>query len=223
MDGLAAASDGTVYLGLRAGREVWLAVSQDDARTFAPPFMAFEIGETIPADFPNAGFRAFTTVELAVDTSGGPHDGRLYAVWSDYGAQHADVLTRWSDDAGRTWSEPVRINADRTAADQWMARVVVAPDGLVHVVYFDRARDPDNRLIDAVHAVSRDAGGTWRTMRLTQHQFDGDLGIHQNGVPFIGDYLGIGASHDAVWVGFPTTVTGVAEVAVAKVVRAQTR
>jgi hypothetical protein len=88
----------------------------------------------------------------------------------------------------------------------------------MHVVYFTRAYDANATLVDAEWAYSLDGGQTWTTQRLTETSFNGDLGIHQDGFPFIGDYIGISTSGGDVYMGFPSTVTGRAEIAVAHVV-----
>jgi hypothetical protein len=51
--------------------------------------------------------------------------------------------------------------------------------------------------------------------RLTAVHSDGDLGVHQDGFPFYGDYIGISSVGDHTYMGFPVTVTGRAEIAVA--------
>lgn len=221
--GLAAASDGTVHLlamgGVPTGNDVFLATSTDDARTFSVPAKAFTVQPV--ASIPNAQYRVGTFVELAVDASGGERDGCLYAVWADGGVGDgdADVLSRASCDAGATWSDEVRVNRDPTASDQFMPRVVVDAHGVVHVAYLTRAYDPENRLVDAEHAYSLDGGATWTTKRLTAVSSDGDLGVHQDGFPFYGDYIGIASAGGRTYAAFPETSTGVAEIAVAALER----
>ena len=214
--GIVAAPDGAVYLllgGPNSGNGVWLATSTDDARTFSTPVKVFTVAP-IPGKLANSKFRAGTQVELAMDAN-----GTLYAAWADYASQDADVLVSSSADKGRTWSAPVPVHAP-SKADQWMPRVTVTSDGVVHVAYMTRAYDPANRLMDAEHAYSTDGGATWNATRLTRQSFDGDLGIHQDGFPFIGDYIGISSAGTVVYAGFPDCATGVCEIGVAKLSRA---
>jgi hypothetical protein len=72
-------------------------------------------------------------------------------------------------------------------------------------------------LYDATLATSRDGGASWVQQRLTSKGSDGDLGIHQDGFPFIGDYVGLGVVGSHVYAGFPETVEGRATLAVAHV------
>jgi hypothetical protein len=152
-------------------------------------------------------FRMATYPVLAVDNSGGAHDGRRYVVWADQpGSIDTDiqVLLRWSDD-GRNWSDPVTVNDD-PAGDQFMPWIAVDPKGGVHVAWMDRRNDPTNRLLDVYYAYSDDGGLDFHpNVRLTEGSFDGDLGFHQTGAPFIGDYMGITATRDAAYVVWPDT------------------
>jgi hypothetical protein len=141
-------------------------------------------------------------------------------VWADGRNGDADIYAAWTDDGGQAWSAPVRVNQDSTPNAQFMSRVEVAPDGTVHVLFMDRAYDPQDRLYDATWAWSTDGGLTWASQRITTIGSDGDLGVHQNDFPFIGDYAGVDSAGDHVWMGFPHTATGVAEIAMAHAVRA---
>ncbi|HVL87901.1 MAG TPA: sialidase family protein [Candidatus Thermoplasmatota archaeon] len=225
--GLAADAEGRVYVTVvksplnedqrPAVEDVFLYESVDDGRSFQEVGRVFSYARGTQGDGParNAAWRAPVHAELAADLA----TGRLYAAYTDEAQGHRDVHVRWSDDRGRTWSEPARANLDETANDQFFPRIVVARDGAVHVLYYDRAFDPADKLLDASLATSVDGGATWTNLRLTASPFDGDLGKHQTTLgPFIGDYNGIGVASDGtVWTGWGDTRTGVAEVAVAKV------
>lgn len=222
--GYAAAGDGTVYMTVDVydptaflpigGGPVqhMLAVSTDDSETFTT-FYPLPAIDSISCPLPGTQTRCGTSLELAVDNSGGEHDGRIYLVWDDAAEDGGDIKVAWSDDGGATWAESV--TAAGMAAEQFMPRPVVDARGHLHILHFDRQYDPEHTWFDATWTWSDDGGGTWHHQRLTAHSFDPDLGIHQEGFPFIGDYNGIGASGDDVYFGFPTTHTGRAEIAVA--------
>ena len=78
---------------------------------------------------------------LAVDNSGGPHDGRLYITFetTPFADIPPEVYVKHSDDHGATWSPTVRVD-DGTYETQWNPRnrPVVGADGALYVVY-DRA------------------------------------------------------------------------------------
>ena len=75
---------------------------------------------------------------LAVDNSGGPHDGRLYTTveTTPFVDIPPQVWLRYSDDHGATWSPTVRVD-NGTYETQWnpRARPVVGAGGVVYVVY----------------------------------------------------------------------------------------
>ncbi|HEX9765207.1 MAG TPA: hypothetical protein VGA36_00485, partial [Nitriliruptorales bacterium] len=156
------------------------------------PVQSLKSGEGRDGTGPST-FRLSTYPVLAVDVSTGPCDGRRYVVWSDQpGALDTDVetLLRFSDD-GLAWSAPVTVN-DVSDGDQVMPWIDVDPSGGVHVVWYDRRNDPTNRLLDVYYAYSADCGQTFLpNVRVTERAFDGDLGHHQSGDPFIGDYIGL--------------------------------
>jgi hypothetical protein len=185
-------------------------------------------------------YRTITVVELAADRTAsgtsmaGPsfngttpsYAGCLYAVWGGRETVDgndtvgpSDIYTRRSCDKGATWTEPVLINRNAREDGQWMPRVSVDGHGAVHVVYYTRAYDLDHNLIDAEHAYSTDGGQNWTVERLTSQSFDGNLGVHQNGFPFIGDYIGIDSVGDHTFMGFSHTATGRAELVVGHSVR----
>jgi len=214
-------ADGTVAVWLgggNSGGEVWYATSTDDGMTFSAPMHAFDV--TPLGEMAHREFRYGTSVEVAIDASGGPRAGCLYAAWGGRESGTAkgdpgDIHVRTSCDQGKTWSAPVLVNDAARGDGQWMVRPAVDGRGTVHLVYYTRAYDPQRRLIDVEHAYSMDGGGNWTTRRLTDLSFDGDLGIHQNGFPFIGDYIGIASAGEHTYMAFPVTQTGRAEIAVA--------
>jgi len=82
---------------------------------------------------------------LAWDRSGGPHDGRLYAVWTQEvknESDNTDVMLQHSDDSGATWTRPVRLNDDRTANSQFNPAIAVdQTTGDVAVSWYDARND----------------------------------------------------------------------------------
>lgn len=218
--GLAAGPDGTVFIDVwqaSAGgglRTAYLATSSDDARSFSDPVRMFEV-TPITCPLPNTKFRCGTRIELASDASSGPHAGRLYAAWNDGRNGNADIFIAWSDTRGRAWSDPVQVNQDGTQNAQFHPRLDITEDGTLLVLYHDRSFDPADRLFDTSLSTSTDGGATWTHQRLTGVSSDGDLGIHQYGGPFAGDYIGLDSRAGHVYAGFPSTASGRTEVAVA--------
>lgn len=219
MAGFAATSDGALHVLIDSGSDAWYTRSTDDGLTFGAPMRIDALHrESIGRQmFGDDAFRTTGSYELVVDNSGGARDGWLYATVSDC-TGGCDVFMSRSEDGGATWTEKVLVSHGiHQAGTQWMPRPTVDRLGNIHVVYFDTSRAVETNMIDATWAVSLDGGITWGNTYLTTAPFDGNQGIHQDGFAFIGDYNGIGAAGDHVYMAFPTTVTGRAEIAVAKV------
>jgi hypothetical protein len=84
-------------------------------------------------------------VNLAWDRSGGPHNGRVYAVWTQESpneSNNLDIMLQYSDDNGATWTAPLRLNDDRTANSQFMSAIAVdQATGDVAVSWYDCRND----------------------------------------------------------------------------------
>ncbi len=210
--GVAVSATGTIVLIGAAGV---VARSTDDGLTFldSNPLFSFK---GIPGSFPGGDYRITNNVETSYDWTQGPHRNTLYATYAaaERSGDQADIYVRASKDDGRTWGDAVLVNADGPGGLQWMPGVSVAGDGSVHVAYMDRHYDVEHNQtwIDITHAVSVDGGKTWANERVTTKSFDGNLGVHQDGFPFIGDYLGIDCVGDDCWMGFPDSSLGDAPV-----------
>jgi hypothetical protein len=96
----------------------------------------------IPAQ-PNRSIDA--EANLAWDRSGGPHNGRLYAVWTQEVVNESndtDIEVQYSDDQGATWSPAVRVNDDHTANSQFMPSIAVdQTTGNVALSWYDARND----------------------------------------------------------------------------------
>src|SRR5713101_3315769 len=65
---------------------------------------------------------------LAWDRSGGPHNGRVYAIWTQESpneSNNMDIMFQYSDDNGTTWTPPARLNDDHTANSQFNPAIAV--------------------------------------------------------------------------------------------------
>lgn len=218
---IAASPDGVIVMlgGINArsitaaSRSDIVVRSTDDGMTWLDSNEGFPYAPI--SSFEESEYRVGSHMELAYDLTDGPNRGTLYVVYPAAERDEADMYVRTSADDGRTWSDAVLINDDPEGAHQWMGNVAVASDGSVHVFYMDKRYDPAHKLIDMTHAVSTDGGATWTNTRVTTVSWDGDLGVHQTGVPFIGDYLGVACAGTECWGGFPDASLGEEPVAAA--------
>lgn len=83
--------------------------------------------------------------QLAWDRSGGDHNGRLYAVYSQElpnDSDNFDVMLIYTDDKGAHWSQPLRVNDDSGNNSQFLPRLAVDQvTGHVAVVWEDARED----------------------------------------------------------------------------------
>jgi hypothetical protein len=82
---------------------------------------------------------------LAWDRSGGPHNGRVYLVYTQEiknESDNTDIFVAHSDDNGATWSDGVRVNNDQTSNSQFNPKISLDPTtGNLVVVWFDSRAD----------------------------------------------------------------------------------
>ena len=123
--------------------------------------------------------------QIAID----PKSRRLYVTWSDYRNGDLDVFLATSDDGGKHWTAPVRVNNDpvHNGAEQFFQWLAVDPtDGSVNVVFYDRRGDPQNRKQIVALARSTDGGHNFSNYTWSDEPFEA-------GGVFFGDYSGIAA------------------------------
>jgi hypothetical protein len=183
-------SDGAIYAVWNWRTTITLAISRDGGRSFTPSRPVLEVG---PPYFGGTGAvpgigRVFGFPQIAVAPQSrggrGSKAARLYASWTDYRNGDIDVFVATSNDDGRSWSPPVRVNADslHNGCDQFLQWMTVDPvTGDVYVQFYDRGEDPDNRLTSVTLARSTDGGRRFSSYRWSDAPFEG------RGA-FLGDY-----------------------------------
>jgi hypothetical protein len=82
---------------------------------------------------------------LAWDQSGGAHNGRVYAIWTQETSNESDntdVMLQHSDDDGTTWSPAVKLNDDQTVNSQYNPAIALdQSSGAVAVSWYDTRND----------------------------------------------------------------------------------
>jgi hypothetical protein len=175
-------------------------VSRDGGKTFSRNRFVAEAGPSNFMVFNANHANGYPQIDMAPGKNGGPP--RLYAAWNDYRNGDVDIFCAASMNAGLTWGPPVRVNSDplHNGADQlfqWLA--VDSISGDVYVVFYDRRRDPANRVVDVVLARSTDGARTFRNYVLSEHSFD----------PLdneIGEYTALAALGGRVYAGWMEVV-----------------
>ncbi len=168
--------NGELYVGWDANGQILVDASTDGGLTFGTD-VAVATSNTgfktpIPAQ-PDRGIPIGPTFDT--DRSGGPFDGRLYMTYTDVGAggltynfgtdsgaADIDVLVRFSNDGGATWSAPIRANDDGGTNSQFLPWLDVdQATGDVNVVWYDARNDVNNKQVEVFLGTSKDGGATF--------------------------------------------------------------
>ena len=101
---------------------------------------------------------------LAWDRSGGPHHGRIYLVYTDRPnttSNDTDIYLRYSDDAGASWSPPLRVNDDTVGngKSQFLPRLALDQStGNIAVSFYDCRNSAPNSTAEYWATASVDGG-----------------------------------------------------------------
>jgi hypothetical protein len=186
------ATDGTLYVVWNDADHLVLAVSHDGGQSFDKPH---NIIKTAPIMFKVqdvARANGFPQIDIA--PKAGKH-GRLYVTWSDYQNGDVDVFCSTSEDEGRSWSDPVRVNDDaqHDGADQYFQWLAVDPaTGDAYVLFYDRRNSKNNQEQTVTLARSADGGHSFKNYAWTTERF-------RAYEAFMGDYTGIAAFNNRVY------------------------
>ena len=193
------ALDGTMYVAWAHADTIWMDRSMDGGVTWLEhDLRVTEIQGGWDQEIRGIG-RANGMPVTRVDRSSGPYQGRIYVNWTDdrNGPDDNDVWLVYSDNNGKSWTDPIRVNNDLSGAQQFFTWMDVDDvTGHVHIVFYDR-RDamkkyPDVRLkpswnTEVYLASSYDGGITWENLKVSQKSFRPDPKL------FFGDYNNISA------------------------------
>jgi hypothetical protein len=164
-------------------------------------------------------------VEIAYDLSNGPHRGRLYLCYANAAnitTSDLNIFVRYSDDDGRTWSQPVQVNDDTGKAVHFFPAIAVdQTTGNVGVAWYDTRNDTGNTSggrphkpntdVEVFAAVSTDGGVTFSpNVQVASGPSNATLNNDTFGNDF-GDYLGLAYSHGILypaWADNSTTLVG---------------
>jgi PKD repeat protein len=143
---------------------------------------------------------------MAVDISGGPHNGNIYIVWTNIGVpgtntgSDIDVYLIRSTDGGSSWSSPIRVNQDPSGQGKQHYFPWITCDkstGELSVIFYDD-RNVSSTQCEVFVASSLDAGNSWEDFKVS------DVAFTPTPIPglaggYMGDYLGISALNRRVY------------------------
>jgi len=178
--------------------QIRMRTSTDFGATFGPVVFVAPLrnsnvnnGDLGLTDSSGRSFRSNAFPQAAVN----PVTGDIYVVYDGQGngKDRADVFLTESSDGGQKWSNPIRLNDDKTDNDQWQPALAVTPDGShLGIFWYDRRLDPADNLIDRFGAIGSVSGQTvtfGSNFRITDVSFPPAFG-QDPGVraEFMGDY-----------------------------------
>ena len=126
------APDGKLYAIWSQDNAIMLTTSRDGGKTFS---RARPVIHTAPIMFAIQTLeRANGFPQIAID----PKTNRLYVTWSDYRNGDLDVFIANSDNGGKRWTAPVRVNNDpiHNGAEQFFQWLAMDPtDGSIDIPF----------------------------------------------------------------------------------------
>lgn len=134
----------------------------------------------------------FVNINRAMGTK---HYGRIYINWSDQrkGVNDTDIWLAYTDNAGKTWSEPTRVNNDATKTHQFMSSMTVDQStGYIYVVFYDRCKYTDTNT-DVTLAISTNGGVSFENVIISEKPF-----LPTKEGVFFGDYTDISAEQGKI-------------------------
>jgi hypothetical protein len=174
---------------------ILVVASHDGGDTWSPPVLAATVQDP-PFELPRQTFRVIEMPAMAAD----PRNDICYLAWADDRFGDADVLLARSDNAGYTWASPTRVNDDppKSGVDHFMPQVVVAPNGVLAVSYFDERLDPTRKDVDVFVSQSVNGGQSFLpAQRASSRPSDPQAGAPHPDIgdapeeTFFGDYQGL--------------------------------
>ncbi len=150
------------------------------------------------------GVRVNSFPRIGVDRSGGPYNGYIYIVTSQFNlapaGSDADVVLHRSSDGGATWSAGIRVNQDamNNGKVQFFPAIRVDENGGVNVVYYDNRNYPSvGDSCETYMSRSIDGGTTWTDIKVSDHRWKvvGEGGSGN----YMGDYIGITSGNNKIW------------------------
>ncbi len=184
----------------RGDFEIRVDVSRDGGTNFGVDITAGSYLQ-VPFVLPNNFFRIFDIFSIAVDTTGGIYDGRIYIAYHRWGGtpKNADVWVIRSADDGATWIKSNVNVGDATGAHQLFPWIDVDPHGNVNLTFYDCRLDASNYLLWNWVARSSNGGSKWSEFAVSDAGFD----FFATGAWYLGDYIGLASSAHHVRPFFP--------------------
>ncbi len=178
--------DGEVYVAWSFADKIWFDRIEEEGRSMSQ--------DHIVADQPGGwdidveGLMRCNGMPVTVcDISDGPNRGTIYVNWVDDRNGDYDVWVAKSTDKGETWSDPMKVNDDRSKRDQFFTWMACDPaTGYLYSIFYDR-RNTKGIATEVYLAYSKNGGKKWKNIKISEKPF------FCNPLIFFGDYNNIDA------------------------------
>lgn len=135
---------------------------------------------------------------LLSDNSNSSSRGALYLNWCDQrnGSDNTDVFIARSNDKGKTWTNPIKVNQDNSKKHQFFTWPAIDQStGNIYIVYYDRRNHQDLKT-DVYVSISKDGAMSFEDQRISDKPFK------PSKKKFFGDYINIASEKGvirAIW------------------------
>ena len=177
---------GERYVGWALNNEVLVSISKKSGRWETKSIARQEAGWTQSyAGFDRCNGMPVTVVDHYKKS---PYYGRVYIMWGDQSKiLGGEIYLSYSDNKGKTWSEPSRISQGGKS-DQFLPWITVDPtSGYLYAVYYDRRNTTEETETNTYFAWSKDGGESWEEQKINHAPF------YPSDKVFMGDYNHISA------------------------------
>lgn len=135
-----------------------------------PNFYSTNVGGFRPIGPQPDGFGVDAEVALAWDRSNGPHRGRAYMVYTDapsFTSDDTNIMLRYSDDMGRTWSPAKMVNDDHQINSQFLPKLAIDQStGNIAIAWHDARMDLGKGSPGDSDGIANDEAEYWGTVSL---------------------------------------------------------
>lgn len=125
--------------------------------------------------------------------AGSPGFGRLFLAYTEEAVDESndmDIMVRYSDDIGTSWSAPIRVNDDATTKSQFLPKIASDPvTGNVAVCWHDARNSAGNNQMELFCSTATPTAGT-PVFAANMLVSDGISTSNGSGVEY-GDYMGL--------------------------------
>jgi Ca2+-binding RTX toxin-like protein len=176
----AVGADGKLYVVWDTHQSLKMSISDDAGDTWLPTPItvatdSLDTHSYTPQRYlisaaPTRGIAAVPSI--AIDTNRGtPRIYLAYTKLGSGGGDNTDVVVRYSDDDGSTWTQHT-AHSTSTASQflPWLS--LDGHSGAVGVAYYDTRNDANNQKAELWSSVSIDGGDTWTDAKLSSGQSD---------------------------------------------------